>query len=173
MTKDAIEDSDGFINRINVVVSDLEVFVASENPRSPKFNVPYFFNISSDIKHDALVFENTATNKASVSEVPLPMLTRRWQRISMNPFELKLMIDYAPHLRLCIMDTLDSEHDVCFEMKMSQLYALLSLWYCNMQELPRVSFLYHENLTCYGTFSFILHCIKDVPIQQRMHRIWC
>jgi hypothetical protein len=153
MTKEASVDSkDGTINRVNVIMSDLEVFVGNESPRSSftaKFNSSYPLNIRRDIQHEALIFEDTVLEKSSTSEMPLPMLTRRWQKVTMNPFELKLMIDYAPHLRLCVMDTSESEHDVCFEMRMSQLYALLSLWYSNMQELPRVSFIYREDQNVY------------------------
>ena len=148
MTQDAMaKSSDGDIKRMNVIISDLDVFVASENPRLPmKVNTPYSLNFQRNIHHDALLFENTVPDTASLSSVPLPMLTRRWQRVTMNPFDLNLMIDYAPHLRLCIMDTMDSDHDVCFEMKMSHLYTLLSLYYNNMQELPRVRCIYDEKM---------------------------
>ena len=60
-----------------------------------------------------------------------------WEEVTQLPLELSILADFAPTLRLFIGDTPNaSARGVHLDMRMSQLYLLISLWYCNMQELP-------------------------------------
>lgn len=60
-----------------------------------------------------------------------------WEEVTQCPLELNILADLAPALRLFIGDTPNAgARGVHLDMRMSQLYLLISLWYCNMQELP-------------------------------------
>jgi len=68
---------------------------------------------------------------------------RVWQEVTLKPVSMGVLIDKAPHLRLLITDRLGTiPGHLDLDIKLSQFCLLLSLWYCNMQELPQ-SFPYH------------------------------
>lgn len=62
---------------------------------------------------------------------------RLWEEITTKPLSLGLTMDWVPKLRLLI-ENADSDEfsEVGLDMRMSQFYLLLSMWYNNMDELP-------------------------------------
>jgi hypothetical protein len=67
------------------------------------------------------------------------IVNRCWEEISVAPLDLEILVDCAPHLRVLISDRLDDSFmgsSINLDIRMSQLYLLLSIWYANMQELP-------------------------------------
>ena len=62
---------------------------------------------------------------------------RAWEKITEDPLNLEIKVDYAPMLRLLVEDIGDGgSRGVSFDMRMSQFYLLMSIWFSNMQELP-------------------------------------
>ena len=64
---------------------------------------------------------------------------RCWEEISINPVNLEILADFAPHHRILISDRFDDAivgSSIQLDLRMSQFYLLLSIWYANMQELP-------------------------------------
>ncbi len=62
---------------------------------------------------------------------------RLWEEITTMPLSLGLTMDWAPQLRLLIENTdTDEFSEVGLDMRMSQFYLLMSIWYNNMDELP-------------------------------------
>eukprot|EP00986_Skeletonema_menzelii_P013164 scaffold7491_cov142-Skeletonema_menzelii.AAC.15 len=62
---------------------------------------------------------------------------RLWEEITTTPLSLGLTIDWVPKFRLLIENTQSGESiGVGFDMRMSQFYLLMSIWYNNMDELP-------------------------------------
>ena len=111
-----------------------------------------------------------------------------WQEVTCNPVELEVVVDYDPHMRLMVSDFITSQSIVdhvhakeksprsfSVSLSQSQFYLLLSIWYCNMQELP-VMFPYtpEELLLCsvypkapqswpeYGTDDWVHHMMRSV-----------
>jgi len=64
---------------------------------------------------------------------------RYWEEITQYSVSLDILVDKAPHLRLLISDELISTPThFALDVRLSQFALLLSLWYCNMQELPQL-----------------------------------
>ena len=62
---------------------------------------------------------------------------RLWEEVTTMPLSLGLTMDWVPKLRLLIENTLCDEFiGAGFDMRMSQFYLLMSMWYNNMTELP-------------------------------------
>eukprot|EP00985_Skeletonema_marinoi_P012126 scaffold5803_cov164-Skeletonema_marinoi.AAC.2 len=62
---------------------------------------------------------------------------RLWEEITTMPLSLGVTMDWAPKLRLLIENTDNDDFSgVAFDMRMSQFYLLMSIWYNNMDELP-------------------------------------
>lgn len=67
------------------------------------------------------------------------IVDRYWEEISIKPVYLEILADYAPHLRILISDRFDDSiigSSIQLDLRISQFYLLLSIWYGNMQELP-------------------------------------
>lgn len=61
--------------------------------------------------------------------------SRAWEKITKDPLHLEIRADYTPKIRLLVKDT-SIFCGVSLDMRMSQLYLLMSIWFSNMQELP-------------------------------------
>lgn len=98
-------------------------------------------------------------NRAIVDE----LLDRTWERITVEPIDLEVVADYAPHLRLLFSDYNRNKNNqsttcgLCFDMRMSQYYLLLSVWYANMQELPIMFPYTEEEILNVATFPDVPH----------------
>ncbi len=84
--------------------------------------------------------EGLFSKKKRVSE----LCKRIWEEITLDPVQLEVIADYTSSgLRIFMKDqiTFDNEDHgeptpFNIQLRMSQFYSLLSLWYDNMQELP-------------------------------------
>ena len=62
---------------------------------------------------------------------------RCWREISKNKISIDILVDYAPYLRVLIWGPSGgSGGELALDVRLSQFCLLLSVWYCNMQELP-------------------------------------
>jgi hypothetical protein len=62
----------------------------------------------------------------------------RWCELSADgPVDLEVLVDYAPHLRILFCDPVDRPPTgLSLRLDERQYALVLSVWYCNMQELP-------------------------------------
>lgn len=72
-------------------------------------------------------------NKSILEDVK----SRVWEKVTVNPLNLEIKVDYAPTMRLLVEDIgVCDSRGVSFDMRMSQFYLLISIWFSNMNELP-------------------------------------
>jgi hypothetical protein len=57
---------------------------------------------------------------------------RVWEEVTSEPLSISIKADWAPLLRLLIEDS----SNVALDMRMSQFYLIISIWYSNMMQLP-------------------------------------
>jgi hypothetical protein len=60
-------------------------------------------------------------------------MSRLWKKVTIEPLNLHVKADSVPTLRLMIEMT---DGNSFLDLRMSQLYLIMSIWYSNMQELP-------------------------------------
>ncbi|KAL7555284.1 hypothetical protein ACHAWF_018921 [Thalassiosira exigua] len=136
------------IPRFTVVLKHAHVFTALNRQQfsSDKIPLPELHANAQDTgraEHNKPPFQMTGrlSNKRTEEDVK----TRVWEQVTVDPLNLSIVVDYAPMLRLLIEDVSKGEsRGVSFDMRMSQFYLLMSIWYENMQELP-VLFPYEQS----------------------------
>ena len=66
--------------------------------------------------------------------------SRVWEKVTTEPLDLGIKVDYAPMLRLFVEDyggvQDNSSRGISLDLRMSQFYLIMSIWFSNMQELP-------------------------------------
>lgn len=130
--------NDELISRYSITLESGRIFTALNRSRHSldKVDLPQWH---SEMKY----------NDGRIEQGKSPYLSRadsgeadssdimHWEEVTQCPLELNIFADFASALRLFIGDTPNATaHGVHLDMRMSQLYLLISLWYCNMQELP-------------------------------------
>ena len=68
-----------------------------------------------------------------INPFPDEIKARVWEEVTAAPLSLLIKADFAPTLRLLIEMSRDNSF---LNMRMSQLYLIMSVWFSNMQELP-------------------------------------
>jgi len=144
----------GSILRVNVSAEQLRIFTglsSSELSEADKesqdlFYLAHFLKIQ-DIVNDSAVFavsdvlpEGLFSKRKHLTR----LCTRRWREVTTeNPVQLEVFADFVPKLRILIKDQITFDEEGAVEcapfsvhLQMSQFYALLSMWYGNMQEMP-------------------------------------
>lgn len=129
------------LHRMRLFTSLGEDFSTHEKEDSPIFQ--YFY----DIDGRAGEGKRTYRRHSGLAEYPPSELeedfralsSRRWKEVTTDLLSLDVLVDYAPNLRVLITEPLDPKEFLIaprLDMRLSQFYLLLSIWYCNMQELP-------------------------------------
>lgn len=125
------------ISRVAVDVRGARLFTSINSRRSSSDKV-HLARWNNHVASTGRAESNKETFKASegVDKVLLEEIQSRvWEEITAEPLNLRIRADWAPTLRLLIEDGKDGSK-VALDMRMSQFYLLLSVWYANMQELP-------------------------------------
>lgn len=131
---------DNLIARTTVRLFGAKVFTSSspiKTKNKTSIGIRYLkkhrFNGRASNEKPVFVLNNT---EEANEEFTNPSLC--WECITKKPFSLEVLVDYAPHLRVLLTDSIDDKVTcpLDLEMRMSQLYLLLSCYYGNVQELP-------------------------------------
>eukprot|EP00804_Cyclotella_cryptica_P020229 CCRYP_010930-RC/>CCRYP_010930-RC protein AED:0.04 eAED:0.04 QI:95/1/1/1/0.91/0.91/24/65/5640 len=125
------------IPRISVQIEGARVFTALNNQHHSPYNVNLcVWNRVVFCTGRAEKNKRAFAAKGNVGHaLDREIQSRVWEEITLEPLSLDIKADFAPTLRLMIEDN-------CFpgrlslDMRMSQLYLIMSIWFCNMQELP-------------------------------------
>lgn len=99
----------------------------------------HFFRVNGRASNHKRIYWRRPTATDANSSRLDDIVNRYWEEISVAPLDLEILVDYAPHLRVLISDRLDDScmgSAINLDVRMSQFYLLLSIWYANMQELP-------------------------------------
>ena len=134
------------VSRVIVQLKGARVFTALNDHHFSvnKINMPLFNRIVQNTgraETNKKAFKSLGTLNDSMME---EIESRIWKEVTMEPLSLKVTLDMVPHLRLLIEDGKEGNScKVAFDMRMSQLYLLMSVWYSNMQEFP-LMFPYEE-----------------------------
>lgn len=127
------------LRRFAVQMKGAHIFTALNNHRhsTDEVNMPEFnenVQHTGRVEHNKLPFSVRGKINTSTAE---DINARAWEEITGNPLNLGIKVDYAPTLRVLVEDTCgDDPRGVSFDMRMSQYYLLMSIWFSNMQELP-------------------------------------
>lgn len=108
--------------------------VASDGAReSLAFNC--FFEVDGRALEGKKVYRQIAPPQNY--EIETEKAERCWREITTTTASLKVIVDYAPHLRILICDKVEGiRNPLSLDVTLSQFSLLLSCWYDNMQELP-------------------------------------
>ena len=130
---------EGQISRLKVQLRRARIFTAVNKhcKQVSKVHMP-LWNArviqTGRIQSEKIVFRACGDVDGSIAS---EIQSRVWEEITTEPLSLSLTIDWAPTLRLLIESTsIDEFSGVAFDMRMSQFYLLMGIWYNNMQELP-------------------------------------
>jgi hypothetical protein len=88
-----------------------------------------------NIEHGALAYLTnniSGRNISSLSNDVQSILLRRWTAVTQIPLTSIISVDFTPRLKLSL--NLSSTQII---MASSQLYLAFSIWFCNLQELPK------------------------------------
>ena len=137
------------IKRYSVQLKGAHIFTAlnkgyfsAEKVHIPEMHQKVRINGHANHKKSPFIVLNRMRN----STVDIDIRSRRWERITSDPISLGVKADYAPILRLLIEDVGGvGTNGISLDMRMSQFYLLMSVWFSNMQELP-LYFPYEEEL---------------------------
>ena len=109
-------------------------------------SLQHFMSIN-EVEEGQFVFEQ---NDNLIANLPIrnrltELCRRKWEEVTENPVQLEIYVDFLPsHIRLLLKDHINFDSDeideevnpFALDLRMSQLYAILTVWYGNMQELP-------------------------------------
>jgi hypothetical protein len=104
----------------------------------------FFYAVDGRAKAGKAVYCRRATlmtGDRNDEDVTTSDVNRIWAEVTTNSLSLDILIDKAPHLRILISDPLDldlSSGSIEFDTLLSQFSLLLSIWYSNLQELPKM-----------------------------------
>lgn len=142
------------VSRITVSVQDLKIFVGTSDQQlnvtdesnDHLFYLNHHLQLSADVSHNEHIFicqKSLPSHLTSMRRRFDEIRIRRWFEITDHPVQLEVLTDFVKvnnQMRLLVKDRIvfdsDQEDDDCpFEitLKMSHLYAILSMWYGNMQ----------------------------------------
>jgi len=139
-------DPGSLFTRMNFQLHQMRLFSAlaegkstHDREDSPIFR--YFYDIDGRAEDNAWVFSKQSPEDPPEDVQPAfyDLGSRRWKEITTGDLSLDVLVDYAPNLRVLISEPLESENFIVaprLDVRMSQFYMLLSIWYSNMQELP-------------------------------------
>lgn len=126
-------------SRIVAQVLNIKIFTATGKSLGDSYNISGLstVKIGSFIDNGSLAFcskdfsglnGSVLSNRQGVESI----LRRRWTLVTQLPFALDIDVDLTPYLKLSL-------HLSSMELIMasSQLYLLFSVWYGNLQELPK------------------------------------
>lgn len=128
------------IPRMNVQINSARIFTAlikhrksASNIHMPKWNARVVQ--TGRMQNEKRAFRACGEIDESIAS---NIDCRLWEEITTKPLSLGLTMDWAPELRLLIENT-DINDDFSgaeFDMRMSQFYLLMAIYYNNMNELP-------------------------------------
>ena len=138
----------GWIKRITVLLEKVRILTSlpsntlshrgAEDPLIHKF---YFLDgraVQNGPVYTRKYASDTAPQHTGAFEKPV----RFWREITSSECLFEIVADFVPQLRLLITDRVIRRDNYAaglpldLDMRMSDLYLLLSVWYSNMQELP-------------------------------------
>ena len=123
------------ITRIAVCLRGARLFTAlNAHQHSPeKVNISFWnklFDRTGRCEHNKQVYEQRID---SINPFSGETKARIWEEVTTEPLSLSIKADFAPTLRLLIEM---AKGNSFLDMRMSQLYLIMSIWFSNMQELP-------------------------------------
>ena len=132
------------IPRISITIKKARLFTSLNKTKSELITsngtlLRHFYRINGRASNYERVYTRRSFSSNLDTSLLNDIIDRCWEEISINPVDIEILIDYAPHLRVLISDRLDdsqSGSSVSLDLRMSQFYLLLSIWYANMQEMP-------------------------------------
>lgn len=151
---DMLPDDEPFdtslIFRVNVTATDINIFTGisahgleKESKNSRNLREMKSFLDFSEVIADGKVF--TVCGDTTGCPILGEFCERVWEKVTTTPLSLEVVSDFLPSsLRVLIKDS-NLSNGLGLDLRMSQFYAILSVWYDNMQELP-VLFPYSANM---------------------------
>ena len=144
------------IMRINISAENVQVFTGISEDSPQKRHEAYlkedFYYISRYLDVGDIVDGSEVYNMVHVLPEHLfverdrleHLCSRMWEEVTEQPVQFEVYADFlSSGLRILIKDQIVFDDDDCAEptpfdikLRMSQFYAILSMWYGNMQELP-------------------------------------
>jgi len=130
------------IPRFSVLLKRAHIFT-SLNKRHHTLEQVYMPEFNTNVHHTGRLEHNKPSflpfGKVD-KHMSKDIKSRVWERVTTSHLNLGIKVDYAPTLRLFIEDTANdgNSRGISLDMRMSQFYLIMSIWFANMKELPIV-----------------------------------
>ena len=130
------------IPRFSVLLKRAHIFT-SLNKRHHTLEQVYMPEFNANVHHTGRIEHNKPSflpfGKVD-KHMSKDIKSRVWERVTTSQLNLGIKVDYAPTLRLFIEDTANdgNSRGISLDMRMSQFYLIMSIWFANMKELPIV-----------------------------------
>jgi len=130
------------IPRFSVLLKRAHIFT-SLNKRHHTLEQVYMPEFNANVHHTGRLEHNKPSflpfGKVD-KHMSKDIKSRVWERVTTSQLNLGIKVDYAPTLRLFIEDTANdgNSRGISLDMRMSQFYLIMSIWFANMKELPIV-----------------------------------
>ena len=133
------------VARTNIELNRFRAYTSMEEPEAPRSGNVYgtreslafncFFEIDGQAEENKRVYRQVSPPQNY--EIEMEKADRCWREVTSDLATLKVIVDYAPHLRIFISDEIEGNRTPFgLDVTLSQFCLLMSCWFHNMSELP-------------------------------------